>query len=49
MKRLLIIPLLLTFHLLQAQTVREFTLKAVDAKNYTYTELKGEKLTIIDF
>jgi len=49
MKRLLIIPFLLSFHLLQAQTVREFSLKGVDAKNYTYAELKGEKLTIIDF
>jgi thiol-disulfide isomerase/thioredoxin len=51
MKTLIIISvaLILSIGLLKAQTVSNFQFKNIENKTQSYNELKGEKLTLIDF
>lgn len=49
MKNIFLLLALFAITATQAQTVRDFTLKTVTNENQSYTQLKGEKLTIIDF
>ena len=51
MKTLIIISvaLILSIGVLKAQTVSDFQFKNIENKTQSYNELKGEKLTLIDF
>ncbi len=49
MKTLTILLVMLTFSGIEAQTINNFQLKNLDNVSQSFTDLKGEKLTLIDF
>lgn len=49
MKTLFLTILASAFFQLQAQTVKDFSLKNLENSSQTFEKLKGEKLTVIDF
>lgn len=46
---MLIVISLIFYISLQAQTVREFSAMSIDNNNVTYSSLKGQSLTVLDF
>lgn len=49
MKKWIVVFITLAFANVQAQTVTDFQLKDIENTTRNYSELKGEKLTLIDF
>ena len=49
MKALIMICSIMAYTLVRAQTVNNFQLKTLDNETRSFTDLKGEKLTLIDF